>query len=207
VDNSPSGPYGRQHDGMDFPGLHRLATAQQGLFTRDQARRLGASPYVLRHKVSTGEWVVVLGDVLAVAGLPLSHRVRERAALLHLPGTVLAGPSAARHHGLMCPDNRIFVAGDTQRQAPTLVRILRTPLGTADVVRLNGVPATELALTVVDCLSILRDEQATDLLDAVLRTKRATRDAIGERIQERIGRRGTPRLIKFLTDRETPGRS
>jgi hypothetical protein len=183
---------------MDARGLHRLAVAQQGLFTRDQARRLGASAYLVRHKVSVGEWVVVLGDVFAVSGLPLTRRVRENAALLHIPGTVLAGPTAARRHGLACPDNRIFVAGATRRRAPAMVRVLRAAVPSRDVVRLHGCTMTSLPRTVVDCLDVLRDEQATDLLDAVVLSGRTTREELACRIQERVGRRGTPRLVRLL---------
>lgn len=192
---------------MDVRELHRLATAQQGLFTRGQAQRLGASPHVVRQKVATGEWVVVLGGVLAVAGLPLTQRVREIAALLDLPGTVLAGPSAARRHGLACPDHRIFVAGDTRRRAPAMVRILRQRVPVADVVRLNGCPVTTLPRTVLDCLTVLRDEQAQDLLDTALATHRVTRAELANGVQGRVGQKGTPRLIRILRSSGCPATS
>lgn len=190
---------------MDARGLHKLAAAQQGLFTRDQARRLGASVYLVRQKVYTGEWVVVLGDVLAVAGLPLTRRIRENAALLHLPGTVLGGPTAARRHGLACPDNRIFVAGDTRRRAPAMVRVLRFPVPSADVVRLNGIPVTSLPRTVLDCLDVLRDEQATDLLDRATGGGYVARQQLSERVPERVGRKGTPRLVRLLKAAQREG--
>src|SRR4051812_33150620 len=108
VDND-AGPGGtHQAQAMDFRALYHLAAGQQGVFTRAQAAQAGASAYQVRSRVNRGEWVVVLGDVLAVAGLPLTQRVREAAALLELPGTVLGGPSAAYRYGLVAPGERVF---------------------------------------------------------------------------------------------------
>lgn len=201
MDTAATGAEGGHDRRMDARGLHRLAAAQEGLFTRAQVRRLGASAYVVRQRISTGEWVVVLGDVLAVAGLPLTRRVRENAVLLHIPGTVLAGPTAARRHGLTCPDDRIFVAGDTRKRGPAMVRILRKPVPSRDVVRLHGSALTSLPRTVLDCLDVLSDEQALDLLDAVVRDGRTTRGELAGRILERAGRRGTPRLVRMVAQR------
>jgi hypothetical protein len=183
---------------MDVKGLNKLAAGQHGLFTRAQARRLGASAHLVRHRIYTGEWVVVLGDVLAVAGLPLTRRVRQAAALLDLPATVLAGPSAARLLGLDCPDHRIFVAGQTSRRAPAMVRVLREPVPVSDVMRVDGFPVTVPARTTIDCMRVLRDEQAVALLEAALRAGRVSAKELACRVQERAGRRGTPRLVALL---------
>ena len=50
--------------------LNRIAVAQHSLITLDQARKAGMTVAQVRHKVHSGEWIVVRRRVYAVAGAP-----------------------------------------------------------------------------------------------------------------------------------------
>ncbi|WP_027342568.1 type IV toxin-antitoxin system AbiEi family antitoxin domain-containing protein [Hamadaea tsunoensis] len=193
---------------MDAVALRRLASRQQGLFTRGQARDLGFSAYQIRRRIQAGEWLVVAGAALAVAGLPVTERVRERAILLDLPGAVLAGPSAARRHGLSSADRRVFVAvGDVARPAPPGVVHLRDQVGPGDLTRHEGCPVTIAVRTVFDCLRVLPEHQALALLDEAVRAGLTTVDEVGERVHAHAGRRDAPRLARLMRSAGRGGRT
>lgn len=183
---------------MDFRALQQTASAQQGVFTRAQAVRAGASAYQISARIRSGEWVVVLGDVLAATGLPITVRVREAAALLDLPGTVLGGPTAARRFGLVPATDRIYVAGVTQMRPPRTVTVIRGRLRADDVIRRGGWPMTAPARTVVDCLRLLPEDEAIRILERAIARGIATRGELEQKVAERRGMRGTPRLRRLL---------
>src|SRR5262249_19876391 len=62
--------------------LAAVAARQYGLFTRAQARQLGYSAFQVRQRLRTGDWRVLLGSVLAFAGVADSAQLRDRAAQL-----------------------------------------------------------------------------------------------------------------------------
>ncbi len=162
-----------------------------GLFTRAQARAAGFSAYQVRRRVSAGEWVPVLGPVLVERGRPITVRLRDRAAALAVPGSVLAGPSAARGHGIEVPDDRQYLWVGRRRPVPLPgVRYLRDTLSRADVLVLGGVRLTTPARTVVDCLRFLGDEPALRLLDRALQEGWLTPAEFGRRAIGYAGRRG-----------------
>jgi hypothetical protein len=188
---------------MDGWALQVTANRQLGLFTRQQARECGASAYQVRQRVQRGDWVVVLDGVLAAAGLPLTARVREKAALLAVPGSVLAGPTAARRHGLWCPDPKIFIAGTSRARSRGFV-LLREEVPVADVAMIAGWPMTTPSRTVVDCLRLLGDETATQLLRQALSGGLVTKDELAQRMHAYAGRRGALRLVGICRAAGTP---
>jgi hypothetical protein len=189
---------------MDFQALYHVAAGQHGLFTRAQALRAGASAYQIKARIERGEWVVVLAGVLAIAGLPVTQRVREAAALLELPGTVLGGPSAARRYGLVEEVARIFVVGAVFRRSPKGVTILRERVSTNDVVWRDGWTLTTPARTVLDCMRLLADDPARTLLKRALDRRLVTHEQMAQRIRDRKGRPGTPRLLGLLRSSDYP---
>jgi hypothetical protein len=79
---------------VDPVALARIAARQYGLFTRGQAGRCGFSADMIRRRLATGEWIRVLGTVLAPAGTCLTAVHSDRAAGLAVRSAVLAGSTA-----------------------------------------------------------------------------------------------------------------
>lgn len=184
---------------VDDAALAALAAGQQGLFTRRQAAVLGYTSYQIRHRIADGRWQEFGGGVLAEAGVRRTVALREAAALLAVPGAVLAGPSAARRHGLDCPDGRIFLAAGSVRRAHALGAVrLPGPVPVADVVHRGGCLTTSASRTLVDCCLLLAAEPALDLLTAALRTQVVTLDGLAPRVHAHAGRRGAPRLARLM---------
>src|SRR5262245_24948463 len=138
---------------MDAARFQNLADQQDGLFTRAQARSCGFSAYQIRRRLTDGTWKVVLGPVLAPAGVRITPRLRDVAAQLALPGAVLAGPSAARWYGVEVSDHDSYlhVADGHHIRIPG-VRAVRQPLAQYDVMLADGVLVTTRERAIFDCL-------------------------------------------------------
>jgi very-short-patch-repair endonuclease len=143
---------------------------------------------------------VVIGPVLAQAGLVVTTRVRDRAAQLAVPGSVLAGPSAARIWDIPVPDGRTWLAVDPDRH-PRLpdVEFVRTSIDSFDVGSTeDGSRMTGRERTVFDCLRLLPDAAGAELLDRALQRRWITLDDLAGRVSGYAGRRGCRRLIRLL---------
>ena len=176
-----------------------MAGAQSGLFTRRQARACGYSDYQVRRRIEVGEWHVVLGPVLANRSAVPSARLTDLAAGLAIPGGALAGPSDARFHQIPVEDTRTWIAMPASAN-PRLPAVLplRGPLPVRDVVLRSGVRITTRPRTVFDCLRVLPDQQAIDLLDRALQQKWTTVEELVGRVRAYTGRRGAGRLARLV---------
>ncbi len=183
---------------MVVPEIVRLAGRQHGLFTRAQARATGYSAYQIRQRIAAGEWVVVLGTVLAAAALPVPAGLLDRAAALAVPDGVLAGPSAARLHGMPVPDQASMLVVPPwahPRIAGVTVRYEALPRG--DLVRVDGVPVTNRPRTAFDCARLLGFEDALASLEWALQRRWITVEQYLHRVQCAVGRRGAPQLVRL----------
>jgi len=178
--------------------LRAIADDQAGLFTRRQALECGFSRYQVRRRLAVGVWRPVLGPVFALAGLRVTVATRDRAAQLALPGAVLGGPSAARWWGVEVPDDGSTVFLDQRRQQRLFgVRVLRDPLAERDVEIVDGVLVTTRARAVFDCLRLLPDNDAVNLLDRAMQQGWITVAELADRVRAHAGRLGAPRLARL----------
>jgi hypothetical protein len=184
---------------VDLSELNRIAGGQFGLFTRRQARGCGLSAYQIRRLIESDQWQRVTASVLAPAGLGLTAAVRDRAALLAVPGSVLAGPAAARIWGLPVRDTRTFlvVAPGTHPKFDGAC-LIYDRLDQYEVWIRDGATVTSRPRTVVDCLRILDERDSLRLLERSLQERWIDLDGLTERVRGLVGRRGTPRLVELV---------
>jgi len=134
------------------PAPARPGALRGRLFRGSAAVRDGhLTPAQLR----SGAWVRLFPDVYACASLPLTHRLRARAAnSLLLPRSVVAGRSAATCAGLdlASPDDdvELLVPPDSRAGAASGLRVHRTALGAAEVRVRNRVRVTSPVRTTID---------------------------------------------------------
>jgi very-short-patch-repair endonuclease len=190
----------------DRDRLDAHAATQHGLFTRAQALSCGYSRARIRTKCSDDDWVVVVRDVYADRGLPITPYVRDTAAQLALPGSVLAGPSAARRHGIDVPNAGTFVALRRRIQVRH-VQLLHEDLLPSDICQLDGAKATTPERTIYDCARLLPDATAEPLLTTALQEGWTTMPDLATRIRAATGRHGTPRLVRMVRGASTDNRA
>jgi hypothetical protein len=200
ISTAPGGCDGRDRCHPAPPGvlLARQAARQDGLFTRAQALACGFSAGQVRRRLQSGRWQAVLGPVLAPNGARPTAELRDLAALLAVAGSVLAGPSAARRHGIPVADRRswLIVRSGTRARLPG-VRLLAEDVPTRDVVIVGGRPVTGVARTVFDCLRALPDEEAGQLLALARAAGWITAEQLAEQLHRFAGRRGAKRLARL----------
>lgn len=193
---------------MDPQPLVRLASRQSGLFTRTQARACGYSYGQIRRRLDTGEWCEIRGAALAFRGTVSTAWVLDHAAALSIRGSVLAGPSAARTFDIPVPAGRTcLIVGPHGGSRLAGVQLLYEDVDPRDIGRYNGAAVTRRARTVVDCLRLLPEPAAFDLLDRALQRGWLTQDDLAARVRGLAGRRGSPRLRKMLGEATGGSRS
>ncbi len=181
---------------MDRKRLATLARRNFGVFTRGQAGECGYSEFQIRHRLRQGDWQRVLGRTLAPAGLTVTTAIRDRAAQLSVPGSTLAGASAARVLRISVPDKRTFlyVGPHGRVRLPGFVALHRTP-DPKDVTLNQGLPAVVPACALIESLLWLPERAAVDLLDRSLQQGWWDFREFARRVEMRHGTRGYRRLL------------
>lgn len=186
---------------MAAPTLDALLVKQSGLVTPAQVRSTGLSAYRLRGQLARREWLPMYGGrVLRRPGPPPMAAVLDRAALLALgAGATLAGPSAARLHGIRVdwprPVVRVRVGS---RREPSGIDVVRGAVADEDVGLVDDVLVTERPLAVVDALVLLPEPRGRELLDRALQLRWLTFDELVRRTQLLVGRPGIVRLRRHV---------
>jgi very-short-patch-repair endonuclease len=180
--------------------LRRAAAARHlGLFTRADAMRCGFSEYQVRRRIASGEWQRVHGKVLAFQGRQVTPLIMAAAAHLTVPGSVVAGPSAALWYGLPVDGTvRWLWTGPQGRASVPGARILRDPLAKADICRADGIPITDAGRTVFDCLRLLPEDAALRVMDRAIQQGWTHYGEMVRRLRDHAGRRGAPRLVRLI---------
>jgi very-short-patch-repair endonuclease len=185
--------------GMTDRALQRVAARQLGLFTRDQATDCGYSAFQIRRRLAAGDWQQVCGTALAFRGRQVTAPVWAAAAHLAVPGSVIAGPSAALWYNLPTrTTGRWLWVGPSGRSSLADTNLLRDPLEPEDIRIADGMRITSPARTVVDCMRVLPDSDALTLMDRALQRGWISVGELKRRVRERVGRHGTPRLARFV---------
>jgi hypothetical protein len=185
-----------------------VARAQYGLFTGNQAEKLGVTPRAMRTRLASGRWERVHPGVFRIAGAPLSWEGRARAACLTTElglGSHLTAAHLYGHSGFG-PVGRIDVTIPRhQRPAPRAGIRYHESLAydLAGATTLKGIPVTGPARTVLDVCSVVDDFRALAALDDTRRLKLASWPELWECLilHARRGRNGIARYRRVLDKR------
>jgi hypothetical protein len=133
-----------------------------------------------------------------IRGRQLTATVLAAAASLAVPGSVIAGPSAALRYNLPTgTTGRWLWTGPAGRSRLAGVRILRDPLRADDIRIADGMRITAPGRTVVDCMRLLPEDAALTLVDRALQRGWISIAELRSRIGELVGRHGAPRLARL----------
>jgi very-short-patch-repair endonuclease len=196
---------GRRRPGHDqgWPdrAVGELAGRQRTLITRRQLLDLGASADAIDRALRRGRLHRVHHGVYSL--VPQSARpplAAEQAALLACgPTAVLSHHSAARVHGLRLPAFPTAVhvtVTDSDRCHPGIVVHTTTVRGPQDRHRVQGLPATSVARTLIDLAPTLSDRALAPVVDQALR--KTSRTKLIEALDRHPRRPGVPRLRRLL---------
>lgn len=187
---------------MRMPAAPAVSTRQCGVFTRTQARAAGWSTYQVRRRIADGEWTTLLGRGLVVAGTSDSDdEAIGWATHLSAPGSVLSHLTAGSLLGFPLPAGGVplgHVIGRSHDHVPG-VRVHRAELRPDEVHPFRGLPMTSRTRTAIDCLAVLDHHDGARLWAWLTSRRVLTAPELGEAVRSRLGRQGTPALLRILT--------
>jgi hypothetical protein len=182
------------------------AARQHALITAAQATTLGATPAMIRHRVVTGRWCRVAPGVFRLAGAPVTWPSHVLAAVLAAgPGAVASHRSAGALHALEgCRRGRPEVTLPRgRRYRPAGVRVHEsTDLYLADVRRIDGIPTTGVARTLIDLGAVVARAAVHVALDDARRRGLTDWDELLDVMvaHARQGRRGVRALRSIVAE-------
>ena len=170
--------------------LARTARAQHGLITRRQALEAGFSLEQIRRRLRTGVWKQLRSGVYAAAAVPRSYEQTVHAAVLGVRGVAVASHGTAAALWGMADRPRAgielltMVSTTVRRRGILQHRTHVLPAGHRS--RVNGVPVTSLARTLVDLSGRMSAGRLGELLDEGTRRHLLTVEEF-ERCVARVG--------------------
>ena len=190
------------------PELSAVAAGRLGVFTSQEALRIGYRVEDIRAELRTGRWsrlrkgVYVVADRLAPADSRERHLIDCVAVLLSLgPGPVLSHASAARLHGMTLPRRQSaevrLTAADQWRRGRGY-RVAQATMTAAETEPWLQFRAMSVARTLVDCA---REWSLTDgviAVDAALNEKKVTRAELVESVLSGSHRVGIAQAARVL---------
>jgi hypothetical protein len=180
--------------------LSALAARQHGVVSLAQLRGLGLNDDAVLRRCRNRRLHRVHRGVYAVGHTAVGERGRELAAVLACgPQAVLSHRSAARLWGLVASAPKIEVTCERGRPPDGRVLDHRSSLTGADRARIQRVPVTSVARTLVDLADVLGERRLGDAIhEAEVRRlfDLNQTDAVLARLS---GRRGRHRLERVLS--------
>lgn len=179
--------------------LEQLLRRQHGAVSRAQLRAMGMSPNTIASWVRRGRLRRLLQGVYCADAPTLG--TRAHAAHLWQPRGVVSHHAAAYLWQLAVGEPEFVHLTVPLNCARTTsadwLRLIRrdTPRDRRSTV--GGLPVTDIARTVFDCLTVLDDAASETLLDQVTATLSSDR-ALWRRYTEDLGLRGSPRIARHL---------
>jgi very-short-patch-repair endonuclease len=187
-----------------------MATRQYGLISRTQASMIGFSGAAITRRVKRGRWERLYPSVYRIGGAPEWWHQRLMAACLW------AGPDAVVSHraaGALweldgVPDGAVEISTAKRVQGARGIRVHQTCLSETDTTRLDALPVTTVARTIIDLASVLPEPELEHALDSAIRKRMTTLEIVVKRAESLAarGRRGTVLLHRVL-GRRLPGES
>jgi very-short-patch-repair endonuclease len=155
-----------------------LAAGQDGVFSRRQARALGATTRLIERRVASGSWQPLAESVLMMRGTPHTWRSKMFTAVLApAADAVVSHESAAELHGLptfTAQAVAVTVPHADVRLADLAVFHQSRRLYPDHVTAISGLPVTTVARTIVDLAAACRRGRIEIVLDRAVAARKVT---------------------------------
>ena len=170
------------------------------MFTLAQAGDGGWTQRQVRRRVERRAWVRVAGRGYTGAPASISALGQAWAAALTWPGCVVSHTTAARLYGFPVepdPDTHVIVRAGTRSAAR--LRAHHLPLADREtVVAAGGLLGCARRRTAIDCRAWLPDDRALRPFSWLSTRSVVTCAELAAAVRGRLGREGTPRLVRLL---------
>ncbi|MEX2557427.1 MAG: type IV toxin-antitoxin system AbiEi family antitoxin domain-containing protein [Actinomycetota bacterium] len=194
------------HEAFDVR-LARFAARRYGVFTFEEAIRLGATQRVIARRLAAGRWTRFHRGVYSLSGVPGSWRQSLLVACL------AAGAGAGSSHRAAAPLWRLagFESGPLEITVPrgrrprlSHVRVHHLALPAVDLTVVDAIPVTTPVRTLLDLAAVLPTDGVEEALDDALRRGLVTVRRLRWRLEE-LGRRpGVTTMRRLIETRSHP---
>lgn len=154
--------------------IAKLAAAQYGLFSREQAQRLGASPRMIERRLASMDWERLHRSVYGLTGYRPSWRRSLLAACLAFGVDASASHGSAwglwRFPGMLEGALDLIVPGRSPRGRAG-VRVHRAGLRPADRTVIDAIPVTSATRTLFDMATFAPRDLVEEAVDDALRRR------------------------------------
>ena len=186
--------------------VFKLGAKQHGAVSRAQVLSLGLTERVIDGMIASGRWRVLSRRAYALPGAPVTWEQRAMArALSFQPDGAISHLAAAALLGIAeRKPERIDVTVPIRRKGGPAVHRART-FSRVDIRKVDGIPVTCPARTLIDLAGILTREPLEAALDTAILKGLVSLAAVRRYIDARgLGnRRGVALLRRLLDDRES----
>ena len=149
--------------------LTTIARAQFGLVTRAQALSAGFEHHHIDHRLASGRWSLVHVGVYRIGAAPATTAQRRLAAILAIDAlAAVSHRAAADLHGLWVSTPPVVEVTTTDGLSPELegVTVHRmADLHERWITKVDGIPCTTVARTLVDLGAVMPEEVVGEALD------------------------------------------
>jgi very-short-patch-repair endonuclease len=184
----------------------RFAAAQHGALSRAQALECGVGPRTIDRRLAAGVWDPLYPGVYRLAGSPATWRQSLLAACLAWgDGAVVSHRAAAALWSFPAfGPHTVELSVPRARQRSHRGTVHRpSSLTAVDVTKIDAIPVTTVARTLIDVAACVPPEVVEEALDDVLRRKLVTLGRLRSRLNEigGPGRRGSGTMAKLIAAR------
>lgn len=194
-------------EGVDR-AIARIASAQAGVFSWDQALRAGATPSMVQHRLRTGRWERMSVGIYRVAGAPHSWKQDLYAGFLACgAGAAVSHRAAAALLAMAGYDEghlEFWIPAHRRVRRDGITAYRAVELARADVGRFEKLRVTTPARTLIDLAGLDPLERVEIALDDALARGRVTLGRLHRRLDvlARKGRAGIEAMRALLAERD-----
>jgi predicted transcriptional regulator of viral defense system len=181
-----------------------IAARQHGVISLDQLRALGLTASAIRARVRRGSLIRLHRGVYAVGHAAIKVEGHLMAAVLACgEGAVLSHRAAAAHLDLRRSDRAridVTVPGAGTRAKKGIEIHRSRTLAPADVIRVENIPTTSVARTLLDLAEVVSAQALERAFDRAEFLQVLDMRALAEVMERNLGRRGLARLRALLSN-------
>jgi len=198
----------RSRESIDIR-IARLASLRHGVFSREEALRLGATRNVIQRRVANRRWEPVFPGVYRLFGAPPSWRQQLVASCLAAGSGAATSHLAAAGLGELAgfSDGALELSVERGRRVrlPGVVVHEVAELTAIDVTEVDAIPCTTPTRTLLDLAGVASENRLEEALDDALRRGLTSVRRLEWRA-EQLGRRpGLPMIRRLLAVRKDAG--
>lgn len=190
--------------------IAKVAARQYGVFSRDQALAVGATPRVIQYRIETGRWERIFPGVYKLSGSPDSWQLSLMSACLAAPLAIASHRSAARVFAIPGFESESAIevtVPDGHRRLRSLIVHESIDLTNGDTALKDGFRVTRPIRMLIDLAAVLPLDRLEEAVYSTVQRRLVRIPQLRARLRDPTctGRRGIVALREIVEAHESGG--